>query len=361
MRYVRASDCGARRQNVCDMRAKQILNKLAKMLIFVSLVCASLLMVNRGLLLDEQRQQEDHVVKELENIVENITWERRIDPALITQVKLYINVLNETEVTIYGQRNYKKRYLTIGIPSVSRGGKLYLYKTIQGILDCTSKNEQRNMTIFVFLADDKGDYNNKTLSEIQSRYTEEIQSGLLFVMTVPPRVYPDLSNLKQNFNDAPARVRWRSKQNIDFALMFHQAKDLSRYYIHIEDDVIVAEKFLPKIERFINAVDTNKTHWAVLRFSKLGFIGKLIKSRDLEKFAKFILTLYDEQPVDWLLDHFERSMAQPKPIYCAPSLFQHMGDVSSLGDKPKAVFRDKTFVQHDKPKKVKKANKNRSV
>ena len=56
--------------------------------------------------------------------------------------------------------------------------------------------------------------------------------------------YPPLADLKHNFNDAPARVTWRAKQVIDFALMFTHARPLSECYVQIEDDVICAPDFV---------------------------------------------------------------------------------------------------------------------
>lgn len=44
-----------------------------------------------------------------------------------------------------------------------------------------------------------------------------------------------------------------------------------------------------------------QTTWAVLEFSELGFIGKLFRATDLPKLSKFMMTFYEEQPVDWLI------------------------------------------------------------
>ena len=52
----------------------------------------------------------------------------------------------------------------------------------------------------------------------------------------------------------------------------------SQYYIQLEDDVIAKSGFVGFIMENINAqVDD----WFLLEFSKLGFIGKLFKSKSL--------------------------------------------------------------------------------
>ena len=80
--------------------------------------------------------------------------------------------------------------------------------------------------------------------------------------------------------------------------MFQYSANLSTYYIQLEDDVIAAPGFVPAIKDYIYK---QKSHWAVLEFSELGFIGKLFRSTDLPKLTKFMMTFYEEQPIDWLI------------------------------------------------------------
>ena len=112
--------------------------------------------------------------------------------------------------------------------------------------------------------------------------------------------------------------------------MFLYAPNISRYYIQIEDDVRCANGFVRSIERFLHKLTTDRTYWAIVDFSSLGFIGKLLRSTDLRTFAHFLLLFYQEQPVDFLINQFRLAMAQGKVILCKPTLFQHMGLKSSL-------------------------------
>jgi alpha-1,3-mannosylglycoprotein beta-1,4-N-acetylglucosaminyltransferase C len=93
-----------------------------------------------------------------------------------------------------------------------------------------------------------------------------------------------LENLKRNYDDPVERVKWRSKQVMDFAYMFHYGAPLSQYYIQIEDDVITA----PNVTAGIRECIGQHMQWTVLEFSYLGFIGKLFRSEDLERLARFL-------------------------------------------------------------------------
>ena len=96
------------------------------------------------------------------------------------------------------------------------------------------------------------------------------------IMQAHRDAYPPLQGLKRNYNDAEIRVKWRSKQVVDFAFMFYYGRNLSDYYIQIEDDVICAPNFVRHIKDFIQA---QKKNWVNLEFSSLGFIGKSFPPR----------------------------------------------------------------------------------
>lgn len=158
--------------------------------------------------------------------------------------------------------------------------------------------------------------------------------------------FPFREVTKRNFNDSLQRVHWRTKQNIDFAILFVYSKNLSRYYIHIEDDVIAARNFVGEIKAYQSKLKTGT--WFCIEFSTLGFIGKLFHSYDLEVVSNFLLLFKDEQPCDLLINHLKRIMLQPKDIRSTVGLFQHRGVISSLKDK-RQLLTDNSFK--DKKKK----------
>ena len=176
---------------------------------------------------------------------------------------------------------------------------------------------------------------------VQNTYPEYLQSGFIQIMQVPKTAYPPLENLKRNYNDAPERVYWRSKQVVDFAFMFYYGKDLAKYYIQIEDDVICSLGIYTKIMSGIDQYKHKK--WVTLEFSSLGFIGKLYRSSDLERLANFMLIFYDEQPVDYLFILFSQVLTQKYRRIVRPAVFQHFGLHSSLKEKGSVVKEKERF------------------
>lgn len=188
----------------------------------------------------------------------------------------------------------------------------------------------------IFLADFDPEYHTEAIEIIQEKYQHLIDSGFIQIIEANKEFYPRLEGLKRNFNDSALRVYWRSKQNVDFAVMFLyvNAMKISKYYIQLEDDVYTSERFVEDIRNFIKRIELQrKQQWVVLEFSILGFIGKLFPTDVLGKFGRYLLMFYDEQPVDWLVIHFRDSMSQFKSFIRTPTLFQHLGVQSSLSIK----------------------------
>ena len=218
-------------------------------------------------------------------------------------------------------------FLTIGISSIKRAnGMSYLLDTLRSIVEHTSPRDKDMTVVVVFLADFDTDYNSEAITNISSLFMPYIKSGFFQIIQASRSFYPPLTDLKRNFGDQPDRIYWRSKQNIDFAFMFIYGRNVSDYYIQLEDDITCASNFVPKIREF---VIYTRRQWVVLEFSELGFIGKLFKSSDLDKLAQYLITFYDEQPVDWLIRWFRMTLGQDHPILRKPTLFQHQGKISS--------------------------------
>ncbi len=232
-------------------------------------------------------------------------------------------------------------FLTIGIPSIKRdNGVEYLFDTVRSLISETSIKDKTETVVVIFLADFDADYNKHVVKALTEKFTLHINTGFIQILQASSDFYPQLEGLKRNFKDTRERVSWRAKQIIDFSYLFLYSQNISEYYIQLEDDVICAPKFVPKIKAFIKA---QKKPWGVLDFSSLGFIGKLFKSADLKKLAIFLLTFYDEQPVDWLLPLFRSAMAQKRTIMCRPTLFQHIGTMSSFDTSKPNELKDKYY------------------
>lgn len=184
------------------------------------------------------------------------------------------------------------------------------------------------MVVVVLLADFDLNWIQKMLTSINNLFHKRLVQGQLLVIHAVEENYPPLTGLKRNFNDAPNRVTFRSKQNVDYSFLVDFSARLSSYYIMLEDDVSCSKGFFSSIRGHIRS--TGSSSWVTLEFSKLGYIGKLYHSRDLPRLAHFLFLFYQEMPCDFLLSHFRTLLMQDKVIRFRPSLFQHMGTYSSF-------------------------------
>ncbi|XP_018597515.1 alpha-1,3-mannosyl-glycoprotein 4-beta-N-acetylglucosaminyltransferase C-like isoform X2 [Scleropages formosus] len=236
--------------------------------------------------------------------------------------------LNMSYTFLAGYPKTTLKYLTVGLSSVKRKNGFYLLDTLQSIFSQSSEEELQDMVVVVLLADFDMTWNQQVLSSISERFSSPILKGQLLVIHLPQEYYPPLEGLKRNFNDAPDRVTFRSKQNVDYAFLLSFSANLSQYYLMLEDDVLCSRNFLTTIRMFIQS--RGGSAWVTLEFSKLGYIGKLYHSSDLPRLASFLLLFYQEMPCDWLLGYFTKLLAQNMPIHFKPSLFQHVGLYSSF-------------------------------
>ncbi|XP_061541081.1 alpha-1,3-mannosyl-glycoprotein 4-beta-N-acetylglucosaminyltransferase B isoform X6 [Phycodurus eques] len=138
-------------------------------------------------------------------------------------------------------------------------------------------------------------------SSISARFPSEIRSGLLEVVSPSVHFYPDFSHLRESFGDPKERVRWRTKQNLDYCFLMMYARAKGTYYVQLEDDIVARPAYLSTMKKF--ALQQPSDDWMILEFSQLGFIGKMFKSSDLSLIAEFMLMFYKDKPIDWLLDH----------------------------------------------------------
>ena len=239
-----------------------------------------------------------------------------------------------------------KGYLSIGIASVERpSGDNYLLRTTQSLIDNLSEADKKNTYIAIFLADMHEPPRSRAKAEILKSFGKYIDQGLVTVIEAYPGYYPPLTNLKKKYGDSDRRITWRSKENIDATFVMCYCKDLTQYYIHLEDDVISSPSFFPKLQEFINA--QNVKPWSFLDATIKGSKAKVFRSQDLGNIASYFYLMYDEMPIDWLMGVW-RQIKQPKPEDRLPpaSLFQHIGDKSSLkengmnGLKQKEPFFD---------------------
>lgn len=198
--------------------------------------------------------------------------------------------------------------------------------TLKSIFEQSSSEELQEMVVVVHLADFDLSWCEDQAEEISRKFVSHISAGRLLVIHTPKEYYPTLNGLKRNFNDQESRVRYRSKQNVDYAYLVNFCSHLSHYYIMLEDDVRCARNFVTGLKKTI--ASREGSHWVMMEFSKLGYIAKLYQSKDLPRLAQFLLMFYQEMPCDWLYPYFSNLLVQKEVIRIKPSLFQHMGQYS---------------------------------
>ena len=241
------------------------------------------------------------------------------------------------------RRGYKYVY---GIPTIARQRKVnYLLQTLNSLFKDVVSIENMNVLILIMVADLDTDKCGLVTDMIKDNHSQFIDRGMLEIICPHPSLYPSLANAKRTLGDPEVRFMWRSKQNLDFAFLMWYASSKGEYYIQLEDDVIATDRYAYYVNDYVDKVKDD--YWYLIHFSQLGFIGKLMKSNDLVSFAQYLLLFYTNQPCDWLLYDYGKTlvcyywldekecMNLLKRIILEhkPSLFQHMGAESSLESK----------------------------
>lgn len=244
--------------------------------------------------------------------------------------------------------------LVLGIPTVKREKQNYLMDTLNSLLYELSQEERSDCIIIVFIAETDVQYVNSLAADIKKSFPSEVQSGLLEVVSPSPGFYPNFTDLKETFGDTRERVKWRTKQNLDYSFLMLYAQDKGRFYVQLEDDIIARTGYFQTMKNV--ALQKTSVEWMVMEFSQLGFIGKMFNTYDLPLIVEFILMFYKDKPIDWLLDHIlwvkachpekdakhcDRQKSSLRIRY-KPSLFQHVGTHSSLPGKIQNL-KDKDF------------------
>ncbi|XP_077984069.1 alpha-1,3-mannosyl-glycoprotein 4-beta-N-acetylglucosaminyltransferase A-like [Glandiceps talaboti] len=244
--------------------------------------------------------------------------------------------------------------IVIGLPTIKREVQTYLYDTLRSLIDGLSEEEKLECVIVIFIGETDLQYTTKVADEIKEKFPVEVAVGLIEVIAPPVNYYPELDNLKETFGDNRERVKWRTKQNLDFSFLMMYAQNKGTFYVQLEDDIIAKPGYITTMKNF--AMQQKQDEWVILEFSSLGFIGKLFKASDLNLVVEFFLMFHKDKPIDWLLDHIlwvkvchpekdNKHCAREKSnlrIRYKPSLFQHIGMHSSLPGKVQKL-KDKDF------------------
>lgn len=245
--------------------------------------------------------------------------------------------------------------VVMGIPTVRREKQSYLMETLHNLVEGMNTEEAEDSLLVILVADTNLEYVVQIAKDIEIRFPTQVENGLIEVLAPSPAYYPDFEALRITLGDPPERVRWRSKQNLDFAFLMSYCQSKGTFYVQLEDDILAKPNYITEMKKFAIQKIAGKESWFVLDFCQLGFIGKMFKSAELPWLIQFFQMFYNDKPVDWLLDHlintkvcnWDKNSDCKKEkaklwIHYKPSLFQHIGTHSSLKGKVQKL-KDKQF------------------
>ncbi|XP_064615771.1 alpha-1,3-mannosyl-glycoprotein 4-beta-N-acetylglucosaminyltransferase C-like [Liolophura sinensis] len=212
-------------------------------------------------------------------------------------------------------------------------GFVYIQSTLDSLLSNSNEMERRGVIIVILLADFNETSRMDMNDQLVKKYRNFFDSGLMRTIQAPRSFYPSFKKLKQTYNHDPSTVKWRSKQNFDYAFMMEYSMGLSEYYLQLEDDVVTVPHYLQHIKAFMFRIPK----WTCLEFCELGFIAKLYHSYDLQKLSTLLKLFFNEQPNDVIYLHFNELMLQFQRFIRRPTIFQHKGHVSSSGTKRRMI------------------------
>nr|CAD2133349.1 unnamed protein product [Meloidogyne enterolobii] len=133
------------------------------------------------------------------------------------------------------------------IPSTFREGENYLFQTLHNLLENIAEEELHIIQIIILISENPWDLKMEEKKEnvtklIYQKFKNEINQGILEVISPPIEFFPpNLEKIKTTLGDPPARMVWRTKQNLDYAyamLHVYNSKPSSKYYVQLEDDIV---------------------------------------------------------------------------------------------------------------------------
>ena len=114
-----------------------------------------------------------------------------------------------------------------------------------------------------------------------------MDTGLIDIISPPSSYYPDFAKLPVTLSDTVERVRWRSKQSLDYAFLMMYAYPRGMFYVQLEDDILAKHDYLTSMKNVALKRIASAQPWFVLDFCQLGFIGKLNQWSKSSFIAKF--------------------------------------------------------------------------
>ncbi|XP_065094899.1 alpha-1,3-mannosyl-glycoprotein 4-beta-N-acetylglucosaminyltransferase A isoform X2 [Ochlerotatus camptorhynchus] len=173
-------------------------------------------------------------------------------------------------------RNRQGVSIVLGIPTVKREKQSYLVETVDNLIANMDEEEQNDTMIVIFIGESDLDYVSNVANSINTRFPTSIESGFIEIISPAASYYPDMTKLRLTLNDSTERVKWRSKQNLDFVYLMAYAQPKGAFYVQLEDDILTKKGFITIMKKFAleKTAKKEQIQWFVLDFCQLGFIGE---------------------------------------------------------------------------------------
>lgn len=232
--------------------------------------------------------------------------------------------------------SHQNRYV-IGIPTVARR-RGYLAETVASVLSAMNAGDLKRTRIVIFNGDNPPE-SNAEIHALSTRYAEHCACGTL---RIEHRREPVV------LEDCDEKTLWWRKQTLDGAALLEHCQSWGDYYLHLEDDIVARPGFLEVIDSKLEAHRAAGERWAILSFYNsfpvsdgahyseyrltrkyFGFIGQLFQMKDVPLLGRYLRANYTEAPIDVLVARWALSNGRAV-IGHAPSLFQHVGVISSF-------------------------------
>lgn len=114
--------------------------------------------------------------------------------------------------------------IVLGIPTVMREKQSYLLGTLHNLIENMNEEEQNETLIIVYIGESDAESVQHIAKTIEVAFEPYLECGLIEIIAPSPSYYPNFDKLRITLNDSLERVKWRSKQNLDFAYLMAYAQ-----------------------------------------------------------------------------------------------------------------------------------------
>lgn len=233
-------------------------------------------------------------------------------------------------------------YLLVGIPTLYRQHDnetaIYVIDTIKSFIEPLTPVQLERIQFLVILTDLDPSRKKFMYDIVKNKFTEELNSGLINIISIPQRFYPNLYDIPSTLNDGPTRMYWRGKQSLDYSFIATYAHNTCQYFMQTEDDAVPDKNYFNIISKDISEKSAKRgklaypwqydtVPWLCLEYMNMGYIGIVFPDSTLPFMAHFAKLFYGGYPVDLTMRFIGGSIGVLQ--YQQKEIFVHHGHLSS--------------------------------